>query len=147
MIRWHPWCSARARCCAIFACCGRFALISCQELASGGETFGSRPVPFGTCSAAYTSYSCTPVLHDPEQEIELVLDNPRSAHRCDRTFLIEIFFISAAPKFLQAAHHEQLQRNSSSLQTARVRPGESGIDAIDISTWPNPNASTAHRQQ
>src|SRR6516225_10126278 len=80
MIRWHPWCSARARCCAIFACCGRFALISCQELASGGETFGSRPVPFGTCSAAYTSYSCTPVYMNPEQEIELVLDNPRSAH-------------------------------------------------------------------
>ena len=38
-------------------------MISCQELASGGETFGSRPVPFGTCSAAYTSYSCKPVLH------------------------------------------------------------------------------------
>src|SRR5215469_9658231 len=64
MIRWHRWCSARATCLAIFACCGRFALISCQELASGGETFGSRPVPFGTCSAAYTPYSCTPVLHE-----------------------------------------------------------------------------------
>ena len=32
----------------------------------------------------------------------------------DRRFLIEVFFISAARKFLQAATHEQLQRKSSS---------------------------------